>query len=84
VEDWSKEFPNSSDGDEATPIVLWPFKLSDLGPIGYIKVPALPLEPIFGAVWLYDFKKDLAKLGISLPPTLAPMLAPAHAPAVKA
>lgn len=76
VEDWSKEFPNSSDGDDATPIVLWPFKLSELGPIGYVKVPALPLEPIFGEAWRYDFRKDLAKLGLSLPPFFAPAPAP--------
>lgn len=76
VENWSKEFPNSSDGDDASPIVLWPFKLSELGPIGYIKLPALPLEPIFGEVWRYDFRKEIARLGLSLPPFLAPAPAP--------
>lgn len=53
VENWSLEFPRAVDPNYP-PFILWPWKLSDMGPIGYMKLPAIPLEFINGAWWLYD------------------------------
>jgi hypothetical protein len=84
VDDPSKGFPRSSDGKD-TPIVLWPFKLSELGPVGYLKVPAFPFEPIFGEVWRYDFTQDLKALGFDVSQLrTAANVAPAPAPADEA
>eukprot|EP00884_Botryococcus_braunii_P003414 jgi/Botrbrau1/13073/Bobra.0187s0035.1 len=53
VENWSLEFPRSVDPNYP-PFILWPWKISDMGPIGYMKLPAVPFEVINGAFWLYN------------------------------
>jgi hypothetical protein len=47
-----------TDTSTTEPWILYPFKPSDVGPIGYIKLPARFFEPVFGAWWLYDYRKQ--------------------------
>eukprot|EP00884_Botryococcus_braunii_P013397 jgi/Botrbrau1/22058/Bobra.0024s0068.2 len=54
VENWLQEFPTSVDGPDYPPFILWPWKWSDLGPIGYLKIPAYPFELINGVWFLYN------------------------------
>lgn len=60
MEDWIKEAPVSTAGPDGEPFILYPWKFSDVGPIGYIKMPAHTFEPVFGAFWLYDYRKNAA------------------------
>jgi hypothetical protein len=55
VENLNLEFPTSTVGVAAQqPFILYPWKPSDAGPTGFLRVPAQPFEPIFGAFWLYN------------------------------
>lgn len=57
VERWEDEFPVSTAGRSTEPFILYPWKFSDVGPYGYLKMPARLFEPVFGAWWLYDNRK---------------------------
>lgn len=50
---------SSDHGSE--PFILYPWKVSDVGPIGYIKLPAQFFEPVYGAWWLYDYRTNAAQ-----------------------
>ncbi len=54
VENWLLEFPTATQGLDFPPFILWPWKWSDFGPIGYLKLPALPFEYINGLWFLYN------------------------------
>eukprot|EP00884_Botryococcus_braunii_P015692 jgi/Botrbrau1/2806/Bobra.0125s0017.1 len=58
VESWEDEYPVSTNGRYTEPFILYPWKFSDVGPYGYVKVPARFFEPVFGAWWLYDYRKN--------------------------
>eukprot|EP00884_Botryococcus_braunii_P018420 jgi/Botrbrau1/5261/Bobra.0172s0120.1 len=60
VENLALEAPVSTAGRESEPLILYPWKASDVGPIGYVKIPARLFEPIFGAWWTYDSQKNAA------------------------
>lgn len=55
MENLNLEFPTSSEGpSKGEPFIVYPFKPSDAGPTGFLRIPAQPFEPIFGAWWLYN------------------------------
>lgn len=60
IENLKEEAPVSTAGRLSTPFILYPWKASDVGPLGYIKIPARFLEPIFGAWWMYNDQKHAA------------------------
>lgn len=61
VENLALEAPVSTAGREDVPFIVYPWKASDVGPIGYVKVPARFFEPLFGAWWLYDSQSTADK-----------------------
>jgi hypothetical protein len=60
VEQWELEAPVSTAGPTGEAFILYPWKFSDVGPVGYIKLPAHTFEPVFGAFWMYDYRKNAA------------------------
>lgn len=60
VEHLGEEAPVSTAGRLPAPFILYPWKASDVGPLGYIKIPARFLEPVFGARWMYPDQKYAA------------------------
>jgi hypothetical protein len=58
VESWEDEYPVSTNGRDTEPFILYPWKFSDVGPYGYLKMPARVFEPVFGDWWMYDYRKN--------------------------
>eukprot|EP00884_Botryococcus_braunii_P003413 jgi/Botrbrau1/13072/Bobra.0187s0034.1 len=55
VENLNLEFPVGTEGPtRGQPFILYPWRPSDAGPTGFLRIPAQPFEPIFGAWWLYN------------------------------
>lgn len=70
VENWDLEAPVSTDPSKE-PFMLYPWKPSDVGPVGNIKLPAHFWEPVIGAWWLYDYKANAEHESRDLPTTLS-------------